>query len=302
MPNEPRDTENNTAPAAAPSTDKPAKRAPRSKAKPTATFAACMKAAQEQIKNVPKNGTNKFHHYDYTTAEDMIAACRHALHSNDLVAERTGWSLRFEDAVHTSSAKTGAAVVTPCCVVVSRMRITHVPTDEMHEDHTEYPALPEKGRPLDKAISGALSTSLSYWWRDTLQVPRCDYEVDIGQSGQVDDTPGPARQSEPRRTQQRSSGRGGATGSRTPNGGERIVAHYTQKLRAAISRGPDAVTAVAAQLRASGDVAKGSDESLRLRDEFDRCLQSANAPPVNDDRAERDAIANEGGNENGGSW
>jgi hypothetical protein len=43
---------------------------------------------------------------------------------------------------------------------------------------TKWPFAEEKGRPLDKALAGALTSSLGYWLRSLLLVPRDDEEMD----------------------------------------------------------------------------------------------------------------------------
>ena len=132
-----------------------------------AALAVGLLRAQQALRNVPKNGRNKFHGYAYATAEDMIGACRHALHQHELFAERVGCSIVAIGAVW---------------VLRSQMRVSHAPSGESRDGVFDYPICPEKGRPLDKATSASMSTSLSYWLRDLLQVPRCDDEVDFDRS------------------------------------------------------------------------------------------------------------------------
>jgi hypothetical protein len=149
-------------------------------------IAGALLKAQRSIRGIHKSGRNKFHGYDYTTAEDMIAACRRALHANDLTAERVGCTI--------------VAVASDCVVAVkgapdligkqtvwmlrSAMLLCHAPSGEARSGSFDYPICPERGRPLDKAASASMSTSLSYYLRDLLQVPRCDlidspaFEVD----------------------------------------------------------------------------------------------------------------------------
>lgn len=124
--------------------------------------------AQANLKAVGKGSTNKFHGYSYTSAEDMLTACRAALLDAGLVCTRDGWSV--EEIAGTLYVK---AAGTLQCVGGSKSDLTAVSSTFV------YPVVPGNGRPIDKAISAALTTGLSYWLRDILMLPRIDgLEVD----------------------------------------------------------------------------------------------------------------------------
>jgi hypothetical protein len=147
-------------------------------------------AAQSAIKSVGKDSTNAFHKYAYASADGMITACREVLHAAGLVAFRASWKLVSEQRSYTDDK--GQPQTETLDFVLSTFALLH-PASNTRMDSADlpWPALMEKGRPLDKAIAGALTTSLSYWLRDTLQVPRED-EAEIDRR---DDT-----QYQPRRT------------------------------------------------------------------------------------------------------
>jgi hypothetical protein len=136
------------------------------KEKKTSIWVALHKA-QQSVTAVGKGSKNDYHGYSYTSAEEMLTACRKALHENGLVAYRLSWKL--------VTLETGTVVLSHFCVAT---------TDGSGEEdsltaHVEYPAIPGNGRPLDKAVSAALTTSFSYWLRDLLMLPRLDgVEVD----------------------------------------------------------------------------------------------------------------------------
>lgn len=121
---------------------------------------AALVAAQQEIGAAAKDSTNAFHRYKYVSADQMIEHCRTALANNGVLVmqgsvERIGegggtdW-LRFHYvAVHGAS---GTSI----------------------EWHQDLPAVPEKGRPIDKATCGAMTVSLSYAIRGLLLVPRED--------------------------------------------------------------------------------------------------------------------------------
>ncbi len=126
---------------------------------------AALKEAQQSIEAVGKGSQNQFHGYNYTSAEDMLKACRKALHDAGLVAYRLSWKI--------NSTEAGVMVSSHFCIALADN------DEESVCANVEYPAIPGNGRPLDKAISAALTTSFSYWLRDMLMLPRVDgLEVD----------------------------------------------------------------------------------------------------------------------------
>ena len=125
----------------------------------TKTLSAALLAAQRALPSVTKDAKNSFHHYSYVSAEGMIGACREVLHGAGLAVRRAGW--KFD-----GSPEGG--------IVTSTFILTHAASGEAASDEVTWPAIPEKGRPLDKALAGALTSSLGYYLRDLLLVPRED--------------------------------------------------------------------------------------------------------------------------------
>jgi hypothetical protein len=128
------------------------------------SLADALRAAQQDIhRGIHKGSTNAFHKYNYASAEDMIVGARAVMLDHGLVASRGSWSL------HELFGNVIAKMT---------MQLRHAPSGEMQTYETEYPVIPDKGRPLDKALNAALTTSMSYWLRDLLLIPRVDEEVD----------------------------------------------------------------------------------------------------------------------------
>jgi len=125
----------------------------------TETLATALLAAQRALPSVGKDAKNSFHHYSYVSAEAMIGACREALHGAGLTVRRAGWK-------YDGSPEGG--------IVNSTFVLTHAPTGESVSDEIAWVCVPEKGRPIDKSLAGCLTTSLNYWLRDLLLVPRED--------------------------------------------------------------------------------------------------------------------------------
>lgn len=127
-------------------------------------IATALLKAQQGIESVKKDATNSFHRYNYTSAEEMIGACRKALHDHGLVATRATWGIDKE------IGEFGA--------VVSTMTLIHAESGERIDAPITWPIVPEKGRPMDKAIAAALTSSLSYWLRDLLMLAREEEGMD----------------------------------------------------------------------------------------------------------------------------
>jgi hypothetical protein len=123
-------------------------------------LAAALVAAQKAIKPVQHDRENTFHRYRYASSEAIIQAAREALLSASLAVVMTGWELDGEQAV-----KVGFALIHD--------------TGASAEFSVTAPALVEKGRPLDKAVSGALTLAESYFLRGLLLIPRVAESDDV---------------------------------------------------------------------------------------------------------------------------
>lgn len=121
-------------------------------------IAAALLKAQQALESVKKDATNSFHRYNYTSAEEMIGVCRKALHDHGLVATRATWGIDKD--------------IGEFGCIVSTMTLMHADSGERFDAPITWPIVPEKGRPMDKAIAAALTSSLSYWLRDLLMLPR----------------------------------------------------------------------------------------------------------------------------------
>ena len=120
------------------------------------TLNAALLAAQKDLNAVAKDSRNQHQRYDYVSAENMIGECRQVLHAHGLTLTAGNVELMpFGDTQY------GEAVL-----VSHGMRLTY--GDEVLELTRAWPAVPGKGRPLDKAVAGALTANLSYTLRDLL--------------------------------------------------------------------------------------------------------------------------------------
>ena len=130
-------------------------------ARERAGWCAALVAAQKQMKPVTKDSTNAFHRYQYASAEDVITAARVALNGAGLALVR---SWRIE------SNEMGIWLHSHFQLVFEG---SPMPID-LGNSTNAFPIIEDKGRPLDKALAGALTTSLAYYLRDLLLIPKQD--------------------------------------------------------------------------------------------------------------------------------
>lgn len=129
----------------------------------TNTLAAALLAAQRDIEGIYKDSVNSFHKYRYASGEGVVTAARSVLHRNGLTVSRH---------------RVRIVMVGDFYMIQGVMRLTHE-SGESRNDTFMFPVVPDKARPLDKATAGSLTTSLGYYLRDLLCVPRTDEQVEV---------------------------------------------------------------------------------------------------------------------------
>ncbi len=129
------------------------------------SLAKALSAARDKCQPAPKDAENAYHKYSYASAEAVITAANDALVKSDLAL------IPMIDDVRT---------VAPGVTVLDRTWILcHSSGESLTLKLVAWPIIPDKGRPLDKALAGALTASLSYRLRDLLMIPRVDPGDDI---------------------------------------------------------------------------------------------------------------------------
>lgn len=124
----------------------------------TTTLRAALLDAQRAIHAVGRDAKNSYHNYNYTSAESIVVHCRAALNSAGLTLTRASeYEFSPDSTIWIRSVWTLSAA-----------------TDTSEQHTTVWPVIPDKGRPIDKAFAGALTSSLAYYLRDLLLVPRAD--------------------------------------------------------------------------------------------------------------------------------
>ncbi len=117
-------------------------------------FAALAKA-QADLRGVEKGSRNDYHRYDYASAEDMMAAATDSLGKFGLAFVCVG-SI-FDNAAN---------------VVTAAYILTHEDGGMMKLGSHQITVHPDKGRPMDKAISTALTYLQAYTLRGVFNIPR----------------------------------------------------------------------------------------------------------------------------------
>lgn len=128
--------------------------------------------AQKNVSRVEKDARNEYQGYDYASAEAIIGVAREALHEAGVLAYRSGW--RVEHPEGSDSARVEMSFV-----------LSH-PNSGETQTYTEvaWPAIPGRGRPMDKAIAAALTSCWAYWLRDLLLIPRANEDIEARDDGE----------------------------------------------------------------------------------------------------------------------
>lgn len=149
-------------------------------------FHAALAAAQASVSALARDGKNEHHRYRYTTSEAVIDEGRSALSANGLALICTRAFVSYEDVVETVTQdgeqrdRTARHYMLTTCYRL----LGH---GELIEISSETPIIPEKGRPLDKALAAAKTYDLAYTLRSILLIPRSDALAREAEVDQRDD-------------------------------------------------------------------------------------------------------------------
>jgi hypothetical protein len=145
---------------------------------PLAHIAQALAAAQQQCKAATKDRTNAYARYDYASAEAIISEAKAALAGTGLAV--------VSDAPKLKIIGTGNMAI---YTMTRSFMLLHVSGEEMNLGQIEWPVSPDgKQRTLEKAYAIAITSSLGYFLRDLLLMPRVD------QSDELAGTPPPSQQ------------------------------------------------------------------------------------------------------------
>jgi|3_EtaG_2_1085321.scaffolds.fasta_scaffold01798_16 hypothetical protein len=159
------------------------------------TFYKALLAACKEVTALGHDQTNTFSRYKYTSAESLIAYSRDLLNKHGLVVERHEYTLGEPLNEMDPSGKPSIHRD-----VTIMFRVVHEKGERMYYSGV-FPACLTKGTPWDKAVAAALTTSLAYFLRDLLQIPRTGAgETMDERNDHADETPAPKGAKHPKRT------------------------------------------------------------------------------------------------------
>ena len=129
---------------------------------PNARLLSALALAILACRDAPHDATNPHHRYGYTSAEGLIGVARGPLAANGLSLVTVGSTLSGSDGAH---------------VLDVTYLLAHA-SGESLAIHRSWPVVVGSGRPLDKALAGAVTTCLGYTLRDVLLIERPDDGAD----------------------------------------------------------------------------------------------------------------------------
>jgi len=147
------------------------------KDKPKTGLMAALIQAQSKVESVKKGSTNTFHKYSYASAEDVLTGAREALDDCGLAVFQAGWEFVEigREVIRPDGGK--ETLDAPILGVCIGYEVHHAESGESASYKTVVPVREEKGRPLDKALFGALTEGLAYFLRGLLLIPRADAQT-----------------------------------------------------------------------------------------------------------------------------
>jgi hypothetical protein len=117
------------------------------------TLSTALAAAQASADRIDKDSRNDFARYDYTSAEALMAMWTK-------IGEAHGLSL------YPAALNIEGGVLRTCWI------LEHAESEGTREIRMDWPIVEAKGKPMDKAVASARTSSLGYLIRDLLIAPR----------------------------------------------------------------------------------------------------------------------------------
>ena len=138
----------------------------------SALIYAALAMAQAEASAVGKRSRNEHHRYSYASSEDVIAEASGALSACGLAFVCV--SAHCEALCESESTDGDGVIRRATQWQVRCMYLLVHSSGESLEVSSSTPILPEKGRPLDKALATAKTYDLAYTLRSLLLLPRLD--------------------------------------------------------------------------------------------------------------------------------
>jgi hypothetical protein len=144
-------------------------------------LAKALAAARDRCELAHKNARNDFHKYDYASAEEILRVAGEALKDSGLSLVDVSSEMRVIPAGSTALH-----------VLDRHFVLIHASGESLPKHFLGWPVIPDRGRPLDKALAAALTTTLAYVYRDLLAMPRVAKGDDVSGREDREDSSGDA--------------------------------------------------------------------------------------------------------------
>lgn len=145
----------------------------------TPELAAALAQAIRDMSAVAPDRRNDFHRYSYTSAEAMLSHSRGPLSKNDLSIVPTGAEIIHVGTFPQPTDKNGKEQPDQPQFMLRRKLLLMHSSGESVELGCDWPIVPEKGRPLDKAAGAADTASMKYLLRTLLLIPRVEEDEEM---------------------------------------------------------------------------------------------------------------------------
>lgn len=156
-----------------------------------AKVAAGLIVSQRRARAIYKDGKGDGISYRYAKSEDVIDEGRQALNDGGLALMQAGVELHLLDQGEQTD-RSDEKQEREKSRLRAFLRIDYVLVHESGDAYPferEWPCIVQKGRPLDKAEGGALTTALAYTYRDLLGIPRDDELAAMDRRNDAPDKP-----------------------------------------------------------------------------------------------------------------
>jgi hypothetical protein len=146
---------------------------------PTALLLQSLVEAQRIARGVEKTQVNAFHRYSYAGTESIILEAKEAMAQTGLALIPRGARMFSIGTRMEPSADPKVPREVPQLFLARRWSLVHQGGGTLELEEQVWPIVPEKGRPLDKAVAAADTASLGYLLRNVLMLARVEEGTDL---------------------------------------------------------------------------------------------------------------------------
>ncbi len=146
---------------------------------PTAALLQSLVEAQRIARGVEKTSTNTFHKYNYAGTESIILEAKDAMAQTGLALIPRGARMFSIGTRMDVGLDPRTPREVPQLFIARRWSLVHQGGGILELEEQVWPVVPDKGRPLDKAVAAADTASLGYLLRNVLMLARVEEGTDL---------------------------------------------------------------------------------------------------------------------------